>query len=445
MDRPNVVYIHSHDTGRYVQPYGHAVPTPHIQRLAEAGVLFRQAFCANPTCSPSRASLLTGQAAHSCGMTGLVNRGWTLDRPEELLPRLLQQNGYHTVRAGIQHVVKDQGKGGFDRILPQEAGGKPHELAADFLGEAPRQPFFLDVGFTETHRKGEGFAGPPEGEAPTDPRYVRPPAPLPDDEPMRRDMALYIDAARSLDAYMGQVFDAVDAAGLKDNTLIICTTDHGIAFPRMKCNLTDHGTGVMLVMRGPGGFSGGQALDALVSQVDIYPTVCAFAGIERPAFLQGHSMLPAVRGEKAAVRDAVFAEVNFHAAYEPQRMARTQRYKYIRRYDGRATAAMANCDDGLSKRYLVENGWRQRPAEAERLYDLVFDPHEAHNLAADPAHAEPLAQMRRRLDDWMDETDDPLLRGSVVVPPATAVINDPDSLSPGKDEHFPARTFMGLE
>ena len=198
-------------------------------------------------------------------------------------------------------------------------------------------------------------------------------------------------------------------------------------------------------MRGPGGFSGGQALDALVSQVDIYPTVCALAGIERPAFLQGHSLLPAVRGEKAAVRDAVFAEVNFHAAYEPQRMARTARYKYIRRYDGRPTAAMANCDDSLSKSYMLENGWRQRAAEPERLYDLVFDPHEAHNLAADAAHAEALEEMRRHLDRWMADTDDPLLRGEAVMPPETAVVNDPDSLSPGKDEHFPARSFMGLE
>ena len=67
-ERPNVLYLHSHDTGRYVQPYGYDVPTPNIQRLAEQGILFRQAFCAAPTCSPSRAALLTGQCAHSSGM-----------------------------------------------------------------------------------------------------------------------------------------------------------------------------------------------------------------------------------------------------------------------------------------------------------------------------------------------------------------------------------------
>ena len=76
--KPNIIYIHSHDTGRYVQPYGYNVPTPNLQRLAEEGALFRQAFCVAPTCSASRAALLTGQVPHSAGMTGLVNRGFSL-------------------------------------------------------------------------------------------------------------------------------------------------------------------------------------------------------------------------------------------------------------------------------------------------------------------------------------------------------------------------------
>lgn len=445
MDRPNIIYIHSHDTGRYIQPYGHAVPTPNLQRLAQEGVLFRQAFCANPTCSPSRACLLTGQAAHSCGMTGLVNRGWTLSRPEELLPRLLQVNGYHTTRAGIQHVVKDPAEGGFDRILPDEGKGMPHKLAVEFLRSDPAGPFFLDVGFIETHRKGEGFAAQPAGQPPTDPRYVRPPAPFPDTEATRRDMALYIDSARSLDAYMGQVFDAVDAAGLASNTLIVCTTDHGIAFPTMKCNLTDHGVGVMLILRGPGGFDGGKVVDGLVSHIDLYPTLCQLAGIEPPAFLQGASMLPMAADPTAETRQEVFAEVNFHAAYEPQRMVRTRRWKYIRRFDSRATAALANCDDGLTKSLLLDCGWRRRPVAQERLYDLVFDPHETCNLAADPAHQDPLEDLRGRLQNWMEATSDPLLTDGVVTPPPEAQINDPDSLSPGKDRHYPARAFMGLE
>ena len=103
----NIIYIHSHDTGRYVQPYGHSIPTPNIQKLAEEGVLFRQAFCANPTCSPSRACLLSGQWAHTAGMGGLVNRGWSLPTPKNLIMHTLAEAGYETVLAGFQHVVKD--------------------------------------------------------------------------------------------------------------------------------------------------------------------------------------------------------------------------------------------------------------------------------------------------------------------------------------------------
>ena len=141
MSPPNIVYIHSHDTGRYVQPYGHAIPTPHIQQLAEEGVLFRQAFCANPTCSPSRACLLTGQWAHSCGMTGLVNRGWTLPHPERLLTHTLQKAGYTTAMAGFQHVVADINDGGFTRLLPQEApDAQTEDRAAAFLAEDHQAP-----------------------------------------------------------------------------------------------------------------------------------------------------------------------------------------------------------------------------------------------------------------------------------------------------------------
>ena len=228
MSQPNIIYIHSHDTGRYVQPYGHAIPTPNIHQLAQEGVLFRQAFCANPTCSPSRASLLTGQWAHSCGMGGLVNRGWSLPHPERLLPRVLQDAGYQTVRAGFQHVVKDPLAGGFERIL--EEGDKAEERAAAFLAEVHERPFFLDVGFSATHRKGRGFDPPPAGEMSTDPRYVRPPAPLPDAPETREDMAAYIDAAKTLDAQIGRVLAALDECGLRDDTVVVCTTDHGIAW-----------------------------------------------------------------------------------------------------------------------------------------------------------------------------------------------------------------------
>ena len=95
-------------------------------------------------------------------------------------------------------------------------------------------------------------------------------------------MAAYIDAARTLDAKMGRVFAALQDNGLATTPSSFAPRTTALPSPTMKCNLTDHGIGVMLVLRGPGGFSGGQVVDALVSQVDIYPTVCALAGLSYP-------------------------------------------------------------------------------------------------------------------------------------------------------------------
>jgi arylsulfatase A-like enzyme len=242
-------------------------------------------------------------------------------------------------------------------------------------------------------------------------------------------MADFKIAAERLDRKIGRILDALDASGLKEETLVFYTTDHGLAFPGMKCSLTDHGIGVSLIMRGPGGFEGGQVCDAMVSHVDLYPTLCELAGIDWPSWLQGASLLPLLRGEAEQIRDELFAEVTFHAAFEPKRAARTGRWKYIRHYDDRARTNLPNCDDSPSKECLLEAGWRERSVAPEQLYDLLFDPNEACNLAADPASAPVLAGMRDRLDRWMRATDDPLLRDALPVP-AEVLVNDADGLSP---------------
>ncbi len=242
-------------------------------------------------------------------------------------------------------------------------------------------------------------------------------------------MARFKASARTLDAKMGEVFAALERAGLAENTLVICTTDHGIAFPRMKCNLTEGGIGVMLIMRGPGGFTGGRVIDGLVSQIDVFPTLCDLLSIDPPGWLQGVSLMPMIRGDTETVRDEIFAEVNYHAAYEPMRCIRTSRWSYIRRFDGRTRPVLPNCDDGLSKTLWMEHGWADIPPDEEALYDLIFDPHEAHNLAGDSRVAAVLADLRTRLDTWMHETDDPLLRGPVPAP-VGAVVNNVDGISP---------------
>ena len=285
----NILYIHSHDTGRYIQPYGHAVPTPHLQHLAEEGVLFRQAFCAGPTCSPSRAALLTGQCPHSAGMIGLAHRGFSLADPSRHLASFLRRSGYATVLCGVQHEAS--GSEAFRHLGYDQAMKSPHpeEDAATFLASAPPQPFFLSVGFGLTHR-----AYPP-----ADPDllagYSQPPLPLPDVPEIRADMAAFKTAARELDRRIGVVLAALGRHGLDRNTLVIATTDHGIAFPRMKCTLTDQGIGVLLILRGPREgqwtelLTGGRMEEALVSHMDLYPTLEMGEPGERGFAVQAHA------------------------------------------------------------------------------------------------------------------------------------------------------------
>jgi arylsulfatase A-like enzyme len=423
--RPNILYIHSHDTGRYVQPYGYQVPTPNIQHLADQGVLFRNAFCAAPTCSGSRASLLTGRYCHNNGMLGLAHRGWSLNDYRQHVVHPLHAAGYYSALIGEQHISRDAGVIGYDDVIEVDSNGAGDvaPIAITTMQDCP-QPFFMSVGFFETHRK---FAAPTSVR---DSLYSLPPPNLPSTSRTRKDMAAFKASARSLDQGIGAVLHGLHDCGLADSTLVICTTDHGLAFPGAKATLFDRGIGVLLLLRGPGGFVGGRVFDGMVTHLDIYPTICDLAGVEHPHWLQGDSLLPLVRGETDRLHDEIFAEMTFHAAYEPTRGIRTERWKYIRRFDDYPHPVLPNCDDSATKDLLIEHGWAEQVVPREQLYDLVFDPNEASDLAQDPAHLTVLDAFRKRLETWMRETDDSLLHGPVEPPPG-AQVNEPTQRSAG--------------
>lgn len=423
-ERPNILYLHSHDTGRYVQPYGEQVPMPNVQALADQGVLFRQAFCAAPTCSASRACLLTGQYGQTNGMLGLAHRGWSLRNYHHHIVHVLRQAGYTSTLIGEQHISKEPEVIGYDEVMkvPTTRVNSVAPLAMEVLSRPRDKPLFVSVGFFETHRE---FLAPGSLR---DVHYSKPPNNLPDSPEVRADMAAFKASARSLDHGVGMVLNQLDARGLDRDTLIIFTTDHGMPFPGAKATLYDRGLGVMLILRGPPPFDGGRVLDALVSHIDIYPTVCEYLGIERPSFLQGVSLLPLLRGEVEQVREEIFAGSTWHAAYEPQRAIRTTRHKYIRRWGERRTPVLPNTDDGPSKELLIAAGWAEREIPKEQLYDLVFDPNEANNLIDHPHYREVGGELRSRLQQWMVDTEDPLLAGYVDPPPGVE-INLPDQRS----------------
>ena len=415
---PNILYIHSHDTGRYVQPYGHAIPTPNIQWLADQGIMFRNAFCAAPSCSGSRAALLTGEYCHTNGMMGLAHRGFSLNDYDHQLVRVLMAHGYHSELIGEQHISADAHVLGYDVVheIPDTRVHSVGPAAIEALRSGIREPFFMSVGFFETHRS---FFAP---SSVRDRVYSLPPPFLPDTPEIRDDVAAYKASARSLDHGVGTVLNALQETGLDERTLVIFTTDHGLAFPTAKASLLDRGIGVSLIVRGPG-FTGGRAVDELVSHLDFFPTVCEVACVPTPPWVRGHSLLPLVAGEeRPGLRSAIFSELTYHAAYEPQRAIRTERYKYIRRFDDYPYPVLPNCDDSPSKNAYLARGWATRGVARESLHDLFFNPGEGRNLVGEDDYAGVLADLREHLHQWMVDTADPLLHGPIA-PPVGARIN----------------------
>lgn len=429
----NILYLHTHDSGRYWSPYGYALPTPNLMKLARESLLFRHCYCAGPTCSPSRAALLTGMNPHSNGMQGLASRGWQLNDYNTHLVNYLNTLGYHTALCGIQHEAPDYRMIGYREIAGSQDFNMDDteqskeqwdydntEEACKFLRRAAQgdRPYFLSMGWFNTHRE---F---PKAEQDINPDYLAPPLPLYDCAVNRRDMADYHQSVRVVDDCVGRILETVREIGGWENTIIFMTTDHGIAFPHMKCTLHDTGIGVGLMLRVPGSAANGKSTDALVSQIDLFPTICTLLDQEPPKWLEGVSLHPLLENPNSKVRDHLFAEVTYHAAYEPKRCIRTERYKLIRYYDTHNGIVPANIDECISKDFLFENGYGETTRPREQLFDLWMDPYERVDISGRTECRAIYRELSAELEGWMQKTGDPLIRFGARVPkPIGARVN----------------------
>ncbi len=285
--KPNILYLHSHDTGRFIQPYGHQVPTPNIQRLADQGLLFRKAFCAAPTCSGSRSALLTGQFPHTNGMMGLAHRGFEL-HDYSPPPRAHAARGRLLVGAGRRAapLARPGACSGYDHV-------RRHHAPRTWRRVAPAAVNLIWTGCPTSRGSCRSASSRPTASTSSRPRCAtRCTRSRPTTCPTRpRRGATWPPTRRARGRWTrasATVLNALDEHDLADDTLVIFTTDHGLAFPNAKGTLYDRGIGVLLIMRGPGGAHGGRVSNALVSQVDIFPTICDLAGIPAPERLQGH-------------------------------------------------------------------------------------------------------------------------------------------------------------
>lgn len=437
----NIIYMHTHDSGRYWSPYGYAVPTPNIMDFAKQGTVFRQCYCAAPTCSPSRSAMLTGYNPHMNGMQGLASRGWQLHDYSHHLVDYLGQHGFHTALCGIQHEAPDYHMIGYQEIVGsqdfsmdateqsmEEWDYDNTENACEFLrkrAEGSGAPFFLSMGWFNTHREY------PHAQKDINPDYLTVPETLYDCDVNRKDMADYHESVRVVDCCFGKIMKTLDETEQRDDTMIIMTTDHGIAFPKMKCTLYDTGIGVAFILDYPGNPRKGKSTDVLMSQLDVFPTVCELAGIKIPEWTEGRSILPFMNGEEEKIRDEIFSEVTYHAAYEPKRCIRTERYKLIRLFDYHNEIVPANIDECISKGFLFDHGYGKKTRIKECLFDLWLDPEERENLTDSGQHREIYGELSERLEEWMRRTHDPILQyGSRVPKPEGARVNKLSCMNP---------------
>lgn len=433
VNRPNVLVLHAHDLGRFLHCYGiPTVTTPHLDRLAADGVRFDNAFAVAPQCSPARAALFTGRYPQQNGVLGLTHSyfGWDLHAEEKHLAQLLGAQGYRTGLLGVHHEsrVRDDAavaaRLGFDDIQTGGRAGMVAERAVERLHAYAReeQPFYLQVGFIEPHRIPSdrdphgvmGFLG--EHIEPDTEHGVTVPPYLVDDEPARAEIAEVQGSVRLVDDAVGRVLAALADAGLAENTLVVFTTDHGLALPRAKCSVYDPGLETALLMRAPFRSDwGGRTIGDAVTHVDVLPTILELLDLPAPTNLAGSSLVPLVEHPSGPPRQRTFAQLTYHTYYDPRRCVRDGRYKLIANF---STAPQFMDPSQSWNRRCTPGGIggsvvRNPPLE---LYDLESDPLELTNLADDADHATIRVELLDALDAWMRAIDDPLLHGPVPEP-----------------------------
>lgn len=402
-DRPNILWLTSEDNSPYLGCYGDTLAkTPHLDKLAEQGVRYRNAFANSPVCSAARTTLITGM--NGCAL-GVEHHRSKVRIPESfrLYPEVMRAAGYYcTNNSKTDYNLPDRKK------VWDESSKNAH-----YKNRAAGQPFFAVFNFTTSH---ESQVAPKAGK--TDFRISPEQMPLPPYHPdtpeVRRDWANYYDQMTLMDEQVGKMLEQLEKAGLAEDTIVFYYSDHGGALPRGKRNLHDSGTRVPMIVRIPEKWKQwrpaqpGEWVEDPVSFVDLPATLFSLCGVETPANYQGRAFLG---GEKAAPREHVFLfRGRMDARYDNSRAIRDKQYRYMKNYaphrpwgqyyeyafqqmpsmrSWHAEYLAGRCNEVQSAYW--------KPKASEELYEIGSDPFEIKNLAGDPAQKERLAAMRKKL------------------------------------------------
>jgi len=454
-NRLNILLLVAEGQCPHLGCYGDKVAqTPNIDRFAAEGVRFTKAYVTAASCSPSRASMLTGLYPQQHGQIGLSFDSSTkkkhiaMKRGIVTVPQLLKKNGYFTGVLGKIHVDPHETIGFDFRRGCDEAGGSSQSLAAvpmitedgktarrhvrysadieettrdasEFFAQSAGRPFFLMVNFSDTHtpfynqvnnypakmHKPEEFTEPFKFTRETAIDYA-----------MQQRMAAYYNGLARLDASVGQILDALDKSGQSHNTLVFYLADHGPEFDRGKLTNYEGGMRVPFLMRYPG-----QKLphtfDGFIASIDIMPTALEAADVAYMAALPGKSLLKVLTGKEPS-HDVIYGDFNRHSKNRvwPMRSVRLGDYKLIYNPFAAEYKSIIEKNElpkkptGILKDYI-----RYAKMPEYEFYNLSTDPYELKNLASDPQNAEAFQQCLGLLKQWQKDVGDYLLN-----PEATA-------------------------
>lgn len=418
--RPNILWITSEDISPNLGCFGdtYAV-TPNLDRLATQGVRYRNAFAVIGVCAPARSTIITGVYSPSIGTHHMRCRG-TLPDYVRCFTEYLREAGYYCT---------NNSKEDYNFKTPKEAWDESSRRA-HWRKRDEDQPFFSVFNFTSCHesqirlpekRYQERTKDFRPGER-HDPELASVPPYHPDTPEVRRDWARYADMITYMDRQVGDILRQLEEDGLAEDTIVFYYSDHGAGMPRSKRWLYDSSIRVPMIVRFPEKYRElapgrpGSLTDRLVSFVDLAPTVLSLAGVEIPDHMQGKAFLGMQAGEPRRYVHGFRDRMD--ERYDMQRAVRDERYKYIRNYMPHRIWAQ---DISYMYQMPTMRVWQQLANEgklrgpqktffeekpAEELYDTWADPHEVHNLAADPEYRDVLARLRKECRRWMEEIVD---------------------------------------
>jgi len=469
----NIVFFIADDMGAFLGCYGtKQAKTPHMDALAEDGTLFTRAHATTASCSASRSVIMTGLHNHLNGQYGHSHSfhkfGLFPNTVTLALPQVMRLAGYRTGLFGKNH-VSPSSVIDYD-VEKKEKSRNTVQLvdsAMEFITAGDERPFIAYIGASDPHRDGRtdeaspykpnmfgnlpaGKSFPGLGETFYKPEDVFVPPFLPDTPTCRAELVNYYQSVSRVDAGLGHLVRRLKEAGLYDKTLIIMTSDHGMAFPGGKTTVYEPGLHVPLIVRNPYAAKRGIRNNALVSHVDLTPTMLDFAGgldaaknapkkiVDAAAWAKakgygkednlgkkhnkyhGRSWLGIMEQEGDPTRDTLYASHTFHEIqmYYPMRVIRDEKFKLIWNIAHglpypfasdlwAAPAWQAQWKQGKDAMYGFRTVDQYIHRPAFELYDMKYDPDERKNLAADPAHKATLEEYKARLKKFQEEMNDP--------------------------------------